>query len=58
MCFYMLVTEDEFELPLVVADSLTELSEILQIPKNRITSAISHAKKKGYRSKYVKVEDC
>ena len=56
MKLYLLVTEDEYELPLVVAESLTELSEILQIPKNRITSAISHAKRRGYRSKYVKVE--
>lgn len=56
MCLYMLVTEDEYELPLVIADSLGELAEILEIPKNRISSAISHAKKKGYRSKYVKVE--
>ena len=56
MILYMLVTNDEYELPIVVADSVSELARILKIPPNRIQSAISHAKKKGHKSIYVKVE--
>lgn len=56
MTLYMLVTKDKYELPLVIADSLGELADKLSIPKNRITSAISHAKKKGHKSIYVKVQ--
>lgn len=56
MTLYMLVSNDEYELPLVIADSIAELGRKLSIPANRISSAMSHAKKKGYRSSYVKVE--
>lgn len=56
MTLYMLVTDDEYELPLVVADSVSELARILQITPNAISSAISKSRKNGYRSIYVKVE--
>lgn len=52
---YMLVTQDKYELPLAVADSVAELAQILGIKQNIISSAISHAKKKGFNSRYVKV---
>lgn len=52
---YMLVTQDKYELPLIVADSVTELAQILGIKRNVISSAMSHAKKKGFKSMYVKV---
>ena len=51
----MLVTQDEIELPLIVADTLGELARKVGTSKNVISSTISHAKKKGYKSKYVKV---
>lgn len=51
----MLVSEDELELPLMVADSVRELAQRLEISETNIYSAINHAKKKGYRCKYVRV---
>ena len=53
---YMCVTNDKYELPIAVADSVAELSRMLSIPRNRISSAISHAEKKRKRSIYVKVK--
>ena len=50
---YMMVTKDEYELPLVVADTAKELSEIIHVSSNAIRSAISHKPK---RCIYVKVD--
>ena len=55
MFVYMLVTEDKFELPLAIADSAAELARMLGVDVNLIYSAVSKAKKRGGRSKYVKV---
>ena len=52
---YMLVTNDEYELPLVVADTAAELARILGKKRTDIASALTHAKKKGFKSQYVKV---
>lgn len=52
---YMKITKDEFELPVAVADSPKELAKIVGTKPNYILSSISHAKKDGYRSAYVKV---
>ena len=52
---YMLVTQDKYELPLAVADSIAELARIIGVKQNYISSAMSHAKKKGFKSMYVKV---
>lgn len=51
----MLVTNDEYELPLVVADTAAELARILGKKRTDIASALTHAKKKGFKSQYVKV---
>ena len=56
MKLYMMVTKDRYELPLCVADSLDELAVMVDSTKNSIASAISHAKQKGRKCKYVKVE--
>ena len=56
MTIWMMVSSDELELPLAVARSQAELARIIGIPAKNIASAISHAKKKGYKSRYVKVE--
>lgn len=53
---YMLVTKDKYELPLVVADSVAELAKKLSVSPNVIYSIMSHAKKKGRKCRYVKVE--
>jgi hypothetical protein len=52
---YMLVTQDKYELPLIVADSVGELALKTGQKRNVISSAMSHAKKKGFKSMYVKV---
>lgn len=52
---YMLVTQDKYELPLVVADTVAELAKLTGKKRSSVASAISHAKKKGFSSRYVKV---
>lgn len=52
---YMEVTKDKYELPVAIADSVAELARMIGQSRNTISSAISHAKKKGYNSHYVKV---
>lgn len=54
---YMMVTDDEFELPLVVADSAQELADIIGRSVNTIYSGISHEQHgRIKRSIYKKVE--
>ena len=50
---YMMVTKDEYELPIAIADTAKELSEIIHVSSNAIRSAISHKPKKCI---YVKVD--
>ena len=52
---YMLVTQDKYELPLVVADTVAELARLTGQKRSSVASAITHAKKKGFNSKYIKV---
>ncbi|MFI3171421.1 MAG: hypothetical protein R3Y58_03480 [Eubacteriales bacterium] len=55
--YYMTVTPDEYELPIAVAESVTELSEILGISCNSISTALSRGlsgKKWGF--KIIKIE--
>lgn len=53
---YILITKDELELPLAVADSPSELSKMIGVSSNTIKSSISKTKKKGKWSRYIKVE--
>jgi len=58
---WLKVTEDKYELPMVVADSLTELSEILGVSTHSISSSLLRHKKmkhkdgSAYPSPYRKV---
>jgi hypothetical protein len=57
MTVYMMVTDDELELPLVVADSAQELADIIGRNVNTIYSGISHEQHgRIKRSIYKKVE--
>lgn len=47
---------DDLELPLVIASSAEELARKIGKHRKNIYSAISHARARGYRSRYVKVE--
>lgn len=52
---YMIVSMDKYELPLAIADTMQELAEMTGVKRSTIASAISHAKKSGCRSRYVRV---
>lgn len=52
---WMMVSMDKYELPLIVCDSAAELARRIGVPQVNIRSAISKAKNRGYRCKYVKV---
>ena len=57
MTLWMEVTQDEYELPVAVADSRKELAEMRHVSANTISSTICHGKRGDYRqSKYVKVK--
>lgn len=56
MIIYMKVTNDKYELPLAIADSVKELAGIVGKKPNRISSSMSHAKARGYKSPYRRVE--
>ena len=55
MIIWMKVTNDEYELPVVVANSRAELARKLGIKPNTIATAIHRAKKDGSRQQFVKV---
>ena len=54
MKLYLLVTRDELELPLIVADSVKELAVKCGCTENAISVGINY-KKNGGKSRFVKV---
>ena len=52
---WMKVSMDKYELPLIVCDSAAELARRIGVPTVNIRSAISKAKKRGHRCRYVRV---
>lgn len=56
----MQVTEDEYELPVAVADTVKELAKIVGVKENTIHSSISHMKSGRIKTsiyRRVEVED-
>lgn len=53
---YMKITKDRLELPVVVADSPSELARILGVKRGNILSGIYHARERGQWCQYIKVE--
>lgn len=53
--YWLLVTRDQYELPIYVADSVTELSRFTGKTENAIRTAISHAAHRGTASQYRRV---
>ena len=53
---YMKVTRDKYEFPIEMADSVDELAQKLGTTKGNIRVTMSNAKRKGWRSPYVRVE--
>lgn len=56
MTLWMCVSMDKYELPIVVADTSTELARMCGVAKGTAASSIHYAKVSGHRSRYVKVE--
>lgn len=55
--YWLIVTHDKYELPLVVADSIQELARYDGVSVNTIYSAISHYEHGRYNfTKYRRVE--
>lgn len=52
---YLLISSDKYELPLAVADTTRELSALIGVREDAIRSAMSKARKRGNRCRYVKV---
>lgn len=60
MVLYMEITEDEYELPVAVATSATQLARLRGVSVNSIRASISHenaGRRKFSRYKRVEVED-
>lgn len=55
MVLWMKVTDDEYELPLAVADTASELARMCGLNKNGVLVAISNAKRRKTKCQYVKV---
>lgn len=53
--YWLLVTQDKYRLPIVVADSLEELSNMIGISRRSISHAMSKTKIRGGQCKYEKV---
>lgn len=53
---YMKVTQDEYELPEVIADSIIELAQMLGVKTQSIYDSMKHVKSRGSWSPYKKVE--
>lgn len=52
---YMKVTDDEYELPLAIADSIPELAEMVGVKPQSIYDSMKHVKSRGSWSPYKKV---
>lgn len=53
---YMMISHDEYELPLAVADTIRELAWMLGKNPNTISSIMRHAREKGHWCRYIKVD--
>ena len=56
MTLYMRVTDDEYELPVAVADSIPALARLIGVKPSTIYGVMYAAQKHGYNCVYVKVE--
>lgn len=56
MTLWLKVTADKYEFPLAIGDTAGQLALMTGVSTNAIHSAISNAKRGGYRCQYVKVE--
>lgn len=60
MTLFLKVTDDEFELPIAVAESITELAKVLKMKKSSLVTVFSkvrHGSKKYKQYKIVEVSN-
>ena len=53
---WMRVSDDEYELPEVIGNSASDLARKCNTTKNTIVTAISNARKHGYKCRYKRVQ--
>nr|DAN89962.1 MAG TPA: Protein of unknown function (DUF1580) [Bacteriophage sp.] len=53
---YVAYSKDKYKLPVFVADSVKELSIVMGISENTISSVISHGKKQGKEFRFARVD--
>lgn len=56
MTIWMKVTDDKYELPVMVAESQLELANMLGISPNTIASSMSHNRARGVKTPYRRIE--
>lgn len=56
MTLWLRISMDKYELPMVVADTSTELARMCGVAEGTVASSIHHSKVSGHRSRYVKVD--
>ena len=56
MFVYMKVTDDEYELPLAIADSIPKLAKMVGVKEQSIYDYMRNAKRYGRKTPYVKVD--
>lgn len=54
--YWMLVTLDDYELPLAVAETREELAEMIGVKPKSITEQLSRKKRKGKKCQYARIE--
>ena len=58
-CIWIKVTDDAYELPVLIADSASELAELAGVSPNTIYASVHFEKYKKFKSRYKKVViDC
>lgn len=53
---WMYVTDDQFEFPIYIEESVTDLAERLGKTEMVIRTAVSHSERKGRKSQYRRVK--
>ena len=55
MNLWLMISHDQYELPLAVADTAEQLGEMVGVSKSTINANIHNARKNGWWCRYVKV---
>ncbi len=56
MTIWMKVSDDKYELPVMIADTQLELANMLGISPNTIASSMSHNRARGVYTPYRRIE--